>query len=219
MNINKQQKWNGTKVHLLACSLLLSFGWSCPAYLFATYISCQVTDMWSKFHKSKIGTKSCFAGAFHIHRHISSSSRYTHFTRQKNRFASYSTTQYYYSLFPNGKQSRVKTTFSPSSRVRMFYGNFLWWFLLWHTNYHLVNVCDLALKQRVLHCYSMMENEKGWYFAIEIRLVLFDKKWIVPGTFSNGPISKWPFRSYWLTHLVPYSERNHLLWLLLVAKA
>ena len=129
---------------------LMSFGWSyVHKYLFATYISCQVTDMWSKFHKSKIGTKSCFAGAFHIHRQKSAAAgRYTHFTRQKNRFASYSTTQYYYSLFPNGKQSRVKTTFSQSSRARMFYGNFLWWFLLWHTNYHLVNVCDLALKQR-----------------------------------------------------------------------
>ena len=128
---------------------LMSFGWSyVHKYLFATYISCQVTDMWSKFHKSKIGTKSCFAGAFHIHRQKSAAAagRYTHFTRQKNRFASYSTTQYYYSLFPNGKQSRVKTTFSQSSRARMFYGNFLWWFLLWHTNYHLVNVCDLALK-------------------------------------------------------------------------
>ena len=159
-------------------SASLCFSWCLlvgPMYistcLLCTYISCQVTDMWSKFHKSKIGTKSCFAGAFHIHRQKSAAAgRYTHFTRQKNRFASYSTTQYYYSLFPNGKQSRVKTTFSQSSRARMFYGNFLWWFLLWHTNYHLVNVCDLALKQREgATAYSMVESEIGWYFANEIR--------------------------------------------------
>ena len=156
-----------------------------------------------------------------------SSSRYTHFTRQKkNRFASYSTTQYYYSLFPNGKQSRVKTTFSQSSRARMFYGNFLWWFLLWHTNYHLVNVCDLALKQREGASYSIVESEKGWYFANEIRQYFLTKNpriLLLPlsgiYTFSNGPFSKWPFLGCWLTHLVPYSERNHLLWLLLVAKA
>ena len=121
-----------------------------------------------------------------------SSSRYTHFMRQKNRFASYSTTQYYYSLFPNGKQSRVKTTFSQSSRARMFYGNFLWWFLLWHTNYHLVNVCDLALKQREGASYSIVESEKGWYFANEIRQYFLTKKPEFCYCHLQVHILKWP---------------------------